>query len=46
MGDAAIKPETIPEFIISMKVGLVVAALFSLLGVIVSYGRGKQIKTQ
>lgn len=42
MGDAAIKPETIPEFIVSMKVGLVVAALFSLLGIMISYGRGKQ----
>ncbi|WP_027360630.1 MFS transporter [Desulforegula conservatrix] len=44
MGDSAIKPETIPEFIISMKVGLVVAALFSFLGIAVSYGRGKQAR--
>jgi EmrB/QacA subfamily drug resistance transporter len=46
MGDAAIKPETIPEFIISMKVGLVVASLFSLLGVVISYGRGKHAEVQ
>jgi hypothetical protein len=40
MGKHAITNATLPVFISSMKVGLAVFAVFSCLGVIMSFGRG------
>lgn len=42
MKDAVITHDNIPLFIISMKTGLVVSAFFSCLGVLLSFGRGRQ----
>lgn len=41
MGEHEIGRETLPAFLLSMKAGLVVYAVFSCLGVILSLGRGK-----
>jgi EmrB/QacA subfamily drug resistance transporter len=41
MADAAITPETLPAFLASMRVGLAAFAVFSCLGVILSFWRGK-----
>jgi MFS family permease len=40
MGKREIGPETLPAFLLSMKTGLVVYAIFSSLGVMLSFGRG------
>ncbi len=42
MGDATITAATLPAFLTSMRVGLTVFAVFSCLGVILSFGRGKR----
>jgi len=42
MGDALITPATLPAFLVSMRVGLTVFAVFSCLGVILSFGRGRR----
>jgi EmrB/QacA subfamily drug resistance transporter len=42
MGDAAIKPSTLPEFLTCMRLGLMAFAVFSCLGIVVSIGRGKR----
>mgnify|MGYP001358323206 CR=1 FL=1 len=42
MGKHEIGPETLPAFLLSMKTGLVVYAIFSSLGVILSFGRGRK----
>ncbi|HTU02412.1 MAG TPA: MFS transporter [Candidatus Sulfotelmatobacter sp.] len=42
MGGAAIAPATLPTFVTSMRVGLTVFAIFSCLGVLVSFGRGRR----
>ncbi|EHJ48299.1 major facilitator superfamily MFS_1 [Solidesulfovibrio carbinoliphilus subsp. oakridgensis] len=41
MADAAITPATLPAFLTSMRVGLAAFAVFSCLGVILSFWRGK-----
>ncbi len=41
MGDAAIGPHTLPEFFSSMRLGLAAFAVYSCLGVIVSFLRGR-----
>ncbi len=43
MGQHEISPETLPAFLLSMKTGLVLYAIFSCLGVIFSFGRGKKV---
>ena len=42
MGQAEITPQTLPHFLLSMRTGLVVYAIFSCLGVILSFSRGRQ----
>ncbi len=42
MGEHEITRETLPTFLLSMKTGLVVYAMLSCLGVILSFGRGKK----
>jgi EmrB/QacA subfamily drug resistance transporter len=42
MGSATIAPATLPLFLISMRVGLAAFAVFSCLGVILSFWRGKK----
>jgi len=42
MGQHEIAPATLPAFIFSMKTGLVVYAVFSCLGVILSFSRGRK----
>ena len=42
MGRAEITPQTLPAFLLSMRTGLVVYAIFSCLGVILSFSRGQQ----
>lgn len=42
MGGREITPETLSVFLLSMKTGLVAYAIFSCLGVILSFGRGKK----
>jgi len=44
MQDATITPSTLPSFLASMRVGLTVFAVFSCLGVLLSFWRGKQAK--
>ncbi|MHC1712220.1 MAG: MFS transporter [Solidesulfovibrio sp.] len=41
MGDATINADTLPAFLTSMRVGLTAFAVFSCLGVILSFWRGK-----
>jgi len=43
MGRAEITPQTLPAFLFSMRSGLVVYALFSCLGVILSFSRGRRV---
>jgi len=42
MGKHEIAQDTLPAFLLSMKTGLVAYAIFSCLGVILSFGRGKK----
>ncbi|MFU2208130.1 MFS transporter [Solidesulfovibrio sp. C21] len=42
MGDAIVTVDTLPAFLASMRVGLVAFAVFSCLGVILSFWRGKK----
>jgi EmrB/QacA subfamily drug resistance transporter len=42
MGGAAITPATLPVFLASLRVGLALFAVFSCLGVLLSFGRGRQ----
>jgi EmrB/QacA subfamily drug resistance transporter len=42
MGPAEITPRTLPAFLLSMRTGLVVYAIFSCLGVILSFSRGRR----
>ena len=42
MGDAAIKPSTLPKFLDCMRLGLTAFAVFSCLGIGLSVGRGKR----
>lgn len=42
MGDAVITPDTLPAFLTSMRVGLTAFAVFSCLGVILSFWRGRK----
>ena len=42
MGQAEISPQTLPHFLFSMRTGLVVYAIFSCLGVILSFSRGRR----
>ncbi|MGE4291219.1 MAG: MFS transporter [Desulfovibrio sp.] len=42
LGESAITPETIPAFLVSMRVGLVTFAIFSCLGILLSLGRGSR----
>jgi len=42
MGSAAITATTLPAFLLSMRVGLTAFAVFSCLGVLLSFWRGKQ----
>jgi EmrB/QacA subfamily drug resistance transporter len=42
MGQAEISPQTLPHFLLSMRAGLVVYAVFSCLGVILSFSRGRR----
>ena len=46
MGSATIGPATLPVFLISMRVGLAAFAVFSCLGVILSFWRGKKQSQQ
>lgn len=42
LGEAAITPAVLPEFLSATRTGLAVAAVFSCLGVLVSVGRGRK----
>jgi MFS family permease len=42
MGQAEITPQTLPHFLLSMRTGLVAYAIFSCLGVILSFSRGRR----
>ncbi|QLA17210.1 MFS transporter [Desulfolutivibrio sulfoxidireducens] len=42
MGDSAVSAATLPWFLTSMRVGLSVFAVFSCLGVVLSFGRGRK----
>jgi EmrB/QacA subfamily drug resistance transporter len=42
LGDAAIGPDTLPAFLISLRVGLIAFAVYSCLGVILSFLRGRR----
>ncbi len=42
MGQAEISPQTLPHFLLSMRTGLVAYAIFSCLGVILSFSRGRR----
>jgi hypothetical protein len=42
MGGAPIAPDTLPDFLHSMRVGLVAFAVFSCLGMALSLGRGSR----
>ena len=42
MGRAEVSPRTLPHFLLSMRTGLVAYAIFSCLGVILSFSRGRR----
>lgn len=46
MGQSAVGPETLPQFLVSMRTGLVLLSGFSCLGLLLSLGRGRRDKTR